>query len=256
MDQERRHFGNRLREEREARAISLRQLADKTKIPERSLERLESGRWSELPADVFVRGFVKSYARCVGLDADDMLRRYGEIVHGAAQARPDSLADVVRAAVPRAARRVTTESSGGGVGRAEASRSDSRNDSGARPAAANEAPTLLASEPERSSPRPATRPPSRSESARAVAAGSGADREVAVAASDGEPRAEILDELRQMSRALLDAGRETRRMPLTLAVIILVIVATLTMSLLLNRPSHVGDGLSRAPIGAPAHVRG
>ena len=37
------------------------------------------------------------------------------------------------------------------------------------------------------------------------------------------------DEMRTLSKAILDAGRETRRLPLTLAVIILVIVATLTI---------------------------
>lgn len=45
---------------------------------------------------------------------------------------------------------------------------------------------------------------------------------------------------------LLDNESGTRRGTLTLAVIILVIVATLTMSYLLRRPSSAGDGVTRA----------
>jgi hypothetical protein len=61
--------------------------------------------------------------------------------------------------------------------------------------------------------------------------------------------------MRSLSKAILDAGRETRRLPLTLAVIILVIVATLTMSLLLNRPSHIGDGITFRSVPAAAPTR-
>ena len=50
-----------------------------TKIPERSLERLEAGRFADLPGDVFVRGFLRSYARCVGLDPEEIVRTYGEL---------------------------------------------------------------------------------------------------------------------------------------------------------------------------------
>ena len=63
---------------RRRRDMSLEQIADVTRIPIRSLERLESGEFERLPADVFVRGFLRSYARCVGLDADEIIRRYAE----------------------------------------------------------------------------------------------------------------------------------------------------------------------------------
>jgi hypothetical protein len=63
------------------------------------------------------------------------------------------------------------------------------------------------------------------------------------------------DEMRTLSKAILDAGRETRRLPLTLAVIILVIVATLTMSLLLSRPNHIGDGITQHSVPAAAPTR-
>jgi cytoskeletal protein RodZ len=61
---------------RKQRSMSIHEIAGVTRIPVRSLERLESGLFEQLPADVFVRGFLRSYARCVGLDAEDTIRRY------------------------------------------------------------------------------------------------------------------------------------------------------------------------------------
>ncbi len=61
---------------RKQRGRSVLDIATVTRIPVRSLERLESGLFEELPADVFVRGFLRSYARCVGLNAEETIRRY------------------------------------------------------------------------------------------------------------------------------------------------------------------------------------
>jgi hypothetical protein len=61
---------------RKQRSMSIHEIAGVTRIPVRSLERLESGLFEELPADVFVRGFLRSYARCVGLDVEETIRRY------------------------------------------------------------------------------------------------------------------------------------------------------------------------------------
>jgi cytoskeletal protein RodZ len=71
-------IGHFLRTERELRQLSLEELAQTTRIPIRSLQLLEDDRLDGLPGDVFVRGFVKSYAKAVGLASDDALRRYEE----------------------------------------------------------------------------------------------------------------------------------------------------------------------------------
>ncbi len=71
-------IGQFLRSEREIRQLSLEELATTTRIPLRSLQLLEDDRLDNLPGDVFVRGFVKSYAKAVGLGVDDVLRRYEE----------------------------------------------------------------------------------------------------------------------------------------------------------------------------------
>jgi hypothetical protein len=170
MNQDRETFGSRLKEKREAKALSVGDVARITKIPTRSLELLEAGSFDRLPAEVFVRGFLKSYCRCVGLDSEETLRRYGEILYDGKAPKLASLA------VPAAV--TIDDPPADGVAAARP------------PAAPEEEPTVL-------------------------------------------------------TQALTDANRGTRRVSLTLAVIILVIVATLTLSLLLRRPSHVGDGLSQ-----------
>lgn len=69
-------FGEELRREREIRGISLKEIADATKISKRFLEALERNDHRTLPAPVFTRGFVREYSRYVGLNAEDMVNRY------------------------------------------------------------------------------------------------------------------------------------------------------------------------------------
>ena len=69
-------FGEELRREREIRGISLKEIADATKISKRFLEALERNDHKTLPAPVFTRGFVREYARYVGLNVEEMVNRY------------------------------------------------------------------------------------------------------------------------------------------------------------------------------------
>jgi len=65
-----REFGEELRRERELRDVTREQLALVTKVSVRQIEALETGRFEQLPALVFCRGFVRSIADHLGLDAD------------------------------------------------------------------------------------------------------------------------------------------------------------------------------------------
>src|SRR5260221_9219302 len=69
-------FGERLRREREMRGITLEEISDSTKISRRRLEALENEEFDLLPGGVFNRGFVRSYARYVGLDPDQAIADY------------------------------------------------------------------------------------------------------------------------------------------------------------------------------------
>jgi len=74
-------FGGRLRQARERRGISLRQIAASTKISPAALEALERNDISKLPGGIFSRAFVKSYAVEVGLDPDETVRQFVERFH-------------------------------------------------------------------------------------------------------------------------------------------------------------------------------
>jgi transcriptional regulator with XRE-family HTH domain len=69
-------FGEELRREREIRGISLKEIADATKISKRFLEAIERNDHNTLPAPVFTRGFVREYARYLGLSSEEMVNRY------------------------------------------------------------------------------------------------------------------------------------------------------------------------------------
>ncbi len=69
-------FGSWLRSQREVRQIELKSITQSSKINIRYLEALEHDRFDLLPATIFVRGFLREYARIVGLDADEVLNFY------------------------------------------------------------------------------------------------------------------------------------------------------------------------------------
>lgn len=69
-----RPIGEYLRRQRLLRGMSIEELASITRVPLRSLERLESGRFDG-ETDGFVRGFVRTVANALGLDADDAISR-------------------------------------------------------------------------------------------------------------------------------------------------------------------------------------
>jgi cytoskeleton protein RodZ len=73
---ERGSFGAWLRTQREARGVSVQAIAEASKISVRYLEALEGDRFDVLPAPVFVRGFLREYARVVGLDGDEVVNFY------------------------------------------------------------------------------------------------------------------------------------------------------------------------------------
>ncbi len=69
-------FGERLRREREMRSISLEEISESTKISRRHLEALESEDFNQLPGGIFNKGFVRAYARYLGIDEDQAVADY------------------------------------------------------------------------------------------------------------------------------------------------------------------------------------
>jgi cytoskeleton protein RodZ len=71
-------LGQELREERERRAVSLKEISDKTKINSRLLLALENDRWEEMPPQLFLKGLIKSYCRTIDADPGTYLAKYDE----------------------------------------------------------------------------------------------------------------------------------------------------------------------------------
>jgi cytoskeleton protein RodZ len=71
-----RTVGARLREAREKRGVSLRQIANSTRISVMSLEALERSDLSRLPGGIFTRAFIRAYAQEVGLDPDRTIQDF------------------------------------------------------------------------------------------------------------------------------------------------------------------------------------
>jgi hypothetical protein len=92
-------LGEFLRRERELRQISLDDVAERTKISRRYLEAIEEGQYDRLPGEIFVRGFIRSYAQSVGLDPQDTLLMYSQLrmVHEVVPLRTERISPARRA---------------------------------------------------------------------------------------------------------------------------------------------------------------
>ena len=71
-------LGEYLKHAREKKRLSLEQIASQTRIQEHHLQALESEDFANLPAKVFAKGFVRSYAKALGLDEEEALQRFLE----------------------------------------------------------------------------------------------------------------------------------------------------------------------------------
>lgn len=69
-------IGQYLRRTREERRMSVEEISRATRMPVVSVERIEADQFDELPGEVFVRGFLKSYARALNVSVDEVLARY------------------------------------------------------------------------------------------------------------------------------------------------------------------------------------
>ncbi len=74
------NFGSYLKHERELRGVPLEEISGATKIHIRFLQALEDNRFDELPGEVFIKGYIRSYANIIGSDVEEMLNIYEESV--------------------------------------------------------------------------------------------------------------------------------------------------------------------------------
>ena len=69
-------LGNRLKEAREAKGLSLDDLQEITKIQKRYLVGIEEGNYEMMPGKFYVRAFIKQYCEAVGLDSEEIFEQY------------------------------------------------------------------------------------------------------------------------------------------------------------------------------------
>jgi cytoskeletal protein RodZ len=82
-------LGLQLKQAREARGLSIGDVAAVTRISERGLEAIERERFDRLPDGLFRRSYIRAYAETVGLDASAVVRAYRDRF----EASGDDLAD-------------------------------------------------------------------------------------------------------------------------------------------------------------------
>ncbi len=80
-------LGEKLRQARVAKGFALSEVADQTRISSLYLESIENDDYKILPGGIFNKGFVKSYAKFVGLNEQEALDDYSRLI--AATAGPD-----------------------------------------------------------------------------------------------------------------------------------------------------------------------
>lgn len=77
--------GDLIRKAREARGLSVAQMAERTKVSRAHIEMVEEERFAELPVAVYLRGIVMCLARELRLDGQKVARSYLERAAGAAR---------------------------------------------------------------------------------------------------------------------------------------------------------------------------
>lgn len=94
--------GERLADIRKKKKLDLSDIANRTRIPQRHLEALEAGNYSELPASTYAVGFAKSYARALDVDEVGIARdmRAELDIHGGRPAMPEHFEPADPARVP------------------------------------------------------------------------------------------------------------------------------------------------------------
>lgn len=82
-------LGEKLRLAREARGITLSEVAAQTRIAARYLEAIEEDNYKPLPGGVFNKGFIKAYAKYVGVDEQEALDDYARAVASQSESEID-----------------------------------------------------------------------------------------------------------------------------------------------------------------------
>jgi cytoskeletal protein RodZ len=94
-------FGDKFRKEREKKSLSLDDVSNVTKIGSRMLQAIEEEHFDQLPGGVFNKGFIRAYAKHLGLNDEEAINEYLECLHQAQIAAQASWQPPARSAAGR-----------------------------------------------------------------------------------------------------------------------------------------------------------
>jgi len=83
-------IGEKLRLEREARGIALREISEQTRISMRYLEAIETDDYQRLPGGIFNRSFIRAYAKFIGYDEHEAIEDYARTLRERGESDDDS----------------------------------------------------------------------------------------------------------------------------------------------------------------------
>ncbi|HAS88660.1 MAG TPA: DUF4115 domain-containing protein [Desulfovibrio sp.] len=73
-------LGSRLKDERERQGLTMEQIMEITKVSRVNINAIESGNRKEFPHEVYAKGFIKTYAKALGLDAEEIGEEFSRII--------------------------------------------------------------------------------------------------------------------------------------------------------------------------------
>lgn len=94
-------IGQKLKAAREETGLSLNEVSQMTKIRSLYLEAIEEGNMDRIPGTVYAKGFIKSYATAVGLDANEILTEYQSYLDQLPPEEPEELPEITVMKVKR-----------------------------------------------------------------------------------------------------------------------------------------------------------
>jgi cytoskeleton protein RodZ len=92
-------IGEKLRLEREAHGIALRDISEQTRISMRYLEAIETDDYRRLPGGIFNRSFIRAYAKFVGFDEQEAIEEYTRTLKEHGESDDDASTKPVRSMV-------------------------------------------------------------------------------------------------------------------------------------------------------------
>src|SRR5438046_4478842 len=92
-------IGEKLRLEREARVIALRDISEQTRISMRYLEGIEADDYRRLPGGIFNRSFIRAYAKFIGYDEHEAIEEYTRTLRDQGESSDESSTKSFRSVV-------------------------------------------------------------------------------------------------------------------------------------------------------------